>query len=104
MTNSLGAAMTDPLVALSVVGIAVDLVIGIVIASLLYVLLRRTQQGPVRVVDCAAEAAAVPAGTVTPVAEPIPNRQAMIAAVSAAIAEELGTDISAIRILSVKKL
>ena len=34
----------------------------------------------------------------------IPNRQALIAAVSAAIAEDLGTDISGIRILSVKKL
>ena len=34
----------------------------------------------------------------------IPNRQAMIAAVSAAIAEDLGTDLSGSRILSVKNL
>ncbi len=34
----------------------------------------------------------------------IPNRQAMIAAISAAIAEDLGADLAAIRILSVKKL
>ena len=34
----------------------------------------------------------------------IPNRQAMIAAISAAIAEEEGADLNAIRILSVKKL
>ena len=34
----------------------------------------------------------------------IENRQEIIAAVSAAIAEELGTDISAIRILSFKKI
>ncbi len=34
----------------------------------------------------------------------IENRQEIIAAVSAAIAEELGTDVSAIRILSFKKL
>ena len=34
----------------------------------------------------------------------IPNRQAMIAAVSAAIAEDIGADLSAIRILSVKKI
>ena len=33
-----------------------------------------------------------------------PNRQELIAAVSAAIAEELGTDITGIRILSIKKL
>lgn len=39
-----------------------------------------------------------------PSARPIENRQEIIAAVSAAVAEELGTDISAIRILSFKKL
>lgn len=36
--------------------------------------------------------------------KPIENRQEIIAAVSAAVAEELGTDISAIRIHSFKKL
>ena len=34
----------------------------------------------------------------------IPNRQAMIAAIAAAIAEAEGTDLAGIRILSVKKL
>ncbi|MCI8689117.1 MAG: OadG family protein [Oscillibacter sp.] len=33
-----------------------------------------------------------------------PNRQELVAAVSAALAEELGTDITGIRILSLKKL
>ena len=33
-----------------------------------------------------------------------PNRQELVAAVSAAIAEELGTDITGIRIVSMKKL
>ncbi len=37
-------------------------------------------------------------------AEPTQNRQEIIAAVSACVAEELGTDISAIRILSFKKI
>ena len=36
--------------------------------------------------------------------QPIENRQQIIAAVSAVIAEELGTDVSAIRIKSFKKL
>ncbi len=41
----------------------------------------------------------------TPVAnQPIENRQEIVAAVSAAVAEELGTDVSAIRILSFKKI
>lgn len=39
-----------------------------------------------------------------PSAKPIENRQEIIAAVSAAVAEELGTDISAIRIHSFKKI
>ena len=34
----------------------------------------------------------------------IPNREEFIAAVSAALAEEMGEDVSAIRILSVKRL
>ncbi len=34
----------------------------------------------------------------------IPNKQEFIAAVSAAIAEDMGTDITGIRILSVKQL
>lgn len=46
-----------------------------------------------------AVAAAAPA-----VVDSIPNKQELIAAVSAAVAEELGTDVSAIRITSFKKL
>lgn len=52
--------------------------------------------------DTAASTAPVtpaPAATTTA----IPNRQAMIAAIAVAIAEDLGTDPSGIRILSVKK-
>ncbi|MCI9445054.1 MAG: OadG family protein [Oscillospiraceae bacterium] len=52
---------------------------------------------------------APPTGAAAPAApaaqsDAIPNRQAMIAAIAVAIAEELGTDPSGIRILSVKKL
>ena len=46
----------------------------------------------------AAPAAAVPAPA------PAADQQELIAAISAAIAENLGTDITGIRILSVKKL
>ncbi len=49
-------------------------------------------------------APAVEAPKVQAAAEPIENRQQIIAAVSAAVAEELGTDVSAIRILSFKKI
>lgn len=50
------------------------------------------------------ENVAVPVATVAPANQTIENRQEIIAAVSAAIAEELGTDISALRILSFKKI
>ncbi len=50
-----------------------------------------------------APAAAAPAAPAAQ-AEAIPNRQAMIAAIAVAVAEEMGTDPSGIRILSVKKL
>lgn len=54
------------------------------------------------------EKKAQPKTTVAPAVvtapEKIENRQEIIAAVSAAVAEELGKDISAIRILSFKKI
>ncbi len=52
----------------------------------------------------ACEAVSTNSATVATTAQPIENRQEIIAAVSAVIAEELGTDISAIRILSFKKI
>lgn len=45
-----------------------------------------------------------PVQTSAPVTAPIENRSEIIAAVSAAVAEDMGTDISAIRILSFKKI
>ncbi len=42
--------------------------------------------------------------TVTPDPAPVENRQEIIAAVCAAAAEEMGTDISALRVVSFKKL
>lgn len=53
----------------------------------------------------AQEQAPVVAAPVAPAAATeIPNKQELIAAVSAAIAEDMGTDVSAIRIFSVKRL
>ena len=54
-----------------------------------------------------APAAPVAAPAAAPVASApaeIPNRQEFVAAVSAVLAEELGTEISAIRIHSIKKI
>lgn len=49
-------------------------------------------------------AAAAPAPAAVTAADAIPNRQELIAAVSVALAEELGTDVTGIRILSFKKI
>ena len=61
-------------------------------------LLKGTEK-PAAAAPAAAAASAAPAA-----ADVIPNRQAMIAAISAAIAEEEGTDLTGIRIRSIKKL
>lgn len=51
-----------------------------------------------------ADAKQAPVQSAPSTAAPIQNRQEVIAAVAAAAAEDMGTDISAIRILSFKKI
>ena len=51
--------------------------------------------------EAAAPAAAAP---VAQASNEIPNRQALIAAISCVLAEEMGTDVTGIRIHSLKKL
>ncbi len=49
--------------------------------------------------------AVTPSPVATPVADArIENKQELVAAISAAVAENLGRDVSAIRILSIKKV
>ena len=103
MIDSLGAAMAEPMVAVAVANLVVNAVIGIAVIGLLAALLRRISG----LTEERREAAPVPLHSPAPSAVPMQppaDRQAMIAAISAAIAEDLGTEISAIRILSVKKL
>ena len=56
--------------------------------------------------ESAAAPVAAPAAAPAPAAvqAPVENRQELVAAISAALAEELGTDVSGIRILSLKKV
>lgn len=49
-------------------------------------------------------ASAAPSAPVVNNSNAIPNKQELIAAISCAVAEDLGTDVSAIRITSIKKL
>ncbi len=47
---------------------------------------------------------ATPATPAAPAPAVIPNRRETVAAIAAAIAEDIGTDVSAIRIISIEKL
>ena len=82
---------------------------GIVFAGLIcIVFLCMLMSRIVMAMEAKSAAYAVPVPTAVPVPaaaaapDAIPNRQELIAAISAALAEELGTDVSAIRILSFK--
>ena len=75
---------------------------GTVFFGLICLIVLTTVMGKI-VGDHAAPAAAPAAIPAAPAAAE-PNRQELVAAVSAAIAEELGTDITGIRIVSMKKL
>lgn len=70
----------------------VGLICIVYLTKLLGVLCRKQQPSP----PPESTAVSAPVSTI--------NRQELIAALSAAIAEDMGTDVSAIRILSVKKL
>jgi sodium pump decarboxylase gamma subunit len=89
-------------------GIAV-VFIGLICIIGIVVLMNMVCRGFSKIQSAPAEAS--PAATSTPVSAapvaapaPIENRQEIIAAVCAAVAEENGTDISAIRVISFKKL
>lgn len=74
------------------------LIVLIKILGKVSVLVDGKKAAPAPVVAAPAPVAAAPAADV------IPNRGELVAAVSAALAEELGTDVRAIRILSIKRV
>ena len=75
---------------------------GTVFFGLICLIILTSLMGRIMSRKAPAPAATAPA-TPTPAAAE-PNRQELVAAISAAIAEDLGTDITGIRILSIKKL
>lgn len=75
----------------------VGLICIIIVCKIVSGLIRLSDKAPAKET---AEALNVP----TAQNEEIPDRQRIIAAVSAVIAEELGTDVSALRIKSFKKI
>ena len=74
------------------IGMVILLGVGIVFLGLIGKATNRSKKKKEEIVPSAAKE------------EEIPDRQEFVAAVSAAIAEELGTDVSAIRILSIKRM
>lgn len=91
---------------LSVVGsnlYVVGMGLGVVFIGLISIILLCYIIGAVCMSAEKKSSAYEPAAPAIP-AEPTENRQEIVAAVSAALAEEMGTDISAIRILSFKKI
>lgn len=75
----------------------VGLICIIIVCKIVSGIIRLSEKAPA---NKTAEVSPAPAAA----NEEIPDRQRLIAAVSAAIAEELGTDVSALRIISFKKV
>ena len=84
----------------STIGFAVAAVIAV--AEAIALLKRRNPEQSAAPAAPAAPASAAPASA-APAAADTPSQE-VVAAVSAALAEELGTDITRIRILSIQKL
>ena len=80
--------------------------LGTVFFGLICLIALTTLMGHImaRFVSAPAAPAAVPMAAPAPVHAPEPNRNEIAAAISAAIAENLGEEITGIRILSMKKL
>ena len=87
-------------------GVVILLGMGIVFAGLVCIVILCVLTGKVvRLLEKEAPAATAPVAA-APAAAPaaIPNRSELVAAISCCLAEELGTDVSAIRIVSLKKV
>ena len=107
-SSVLAATAQEPsLVFVCLLGVAVVFV-GLVCIIGIVTLMNLVCNGTAKKSDSASSVSAAPAASFTPTvaapAAPIENRQEIIAAVCAAVAEENGTDISAIRVISFKKL
>lgn len=91
-----------PFVILMGIGVVFTGLVCIIVLSMAMSAICRSMGDSASAVPAAA-APAAPAPAPAPAAA-IPNRQAMVAAIAVAIAEEMGTDPSGIRILSIQKL
>ncbi len=77
---------------------------GTVFAGLICIIILTAIMGKIVGSTAKKTESAAPAAPVAQASNEIPNRQALIAAISCVIAEEMGTDVSGIRIHSLKKI
>ena len=90
---------------IAVVFVGLICIVGIIkIMNLLTSGTVKVQMASFEAAPTQAAPAQAPVAATAPVAAPIENRGEIIAAVCAAVAEENGTDVSAIRVISFKKL
>ncbi len=81
--------------------------VGIVFVGLICIIILCTVTGkiiPMLEKSASGSGKTIAPAVAAPVAESIPNRQELVAAVSCALAEEMGADVSAIRIVSLRKI
>ena len=83
------------------VGLICIVLLCSLMSKVVKILEKMNESAPAPAVASVAAPAAAP---VAAVQAPVENRQELVAAISAALAEELGTDVSGIRILSLKKV
>ena len=106
MVNLLAATAEYPstlfVVLLGIGVVFLGLICIIVLCIFISMVLNRNKSS--KIVPAPAPIPVTPVVPAAPAVTEIPDKQAFIAAVSAAIAEDLGTDVSALRILSVKRL
>ncbi len=81
----------------------VGLICIVILCVLMGKVVRLLENKGENTVSMAPTVPAAPAASVAPV-DTISNRGELVAAISCCLAEELGTDVSAIRILSLKKV
>lgn len=78
--------------------------VGLICIIILTIIMGKIMQILSKSVAAPAAAPAAPAAPAAQASSEIPNRQALVAAISCVLAEEMGTDVTGIRILSLKKL
>lgn len=85
------------------VGLICIVILCVLLGKVVRLLEKRVEQPAESVAPIGTAAPIAPAAPAAPAGE-IPNRGELVAAIACCLAEEMGTDVSAIRIVSLKKV